>query len=88
MVIGRDYILRKPGRPSGPKLFLHTQVVPLAANIAGGLEVAVDGAARRFGVRPAAVLAGAAGLASLSVLYFARRRRAKPWLWRADSRGT
>ena len=42
VVIGRDYLLKKPGRPSAPKLFLDTQVVPLAVNIAGGLEVALD----------------------------------------------
>lgn len=79
MLIGRDYLLKNPVRPSGLKLFLDTQVVPFAANVAGGLEVAVDRAARRLGVRPAVVVAGAAGLASLSVLVLVRRRRAKRW---------
>lgn len=79
MLIGRDYLLTNPVRPSGLKLFLDTQVVPFAANVAGGLEVAVDRAARRLGVRPAVVVAGAAGLASLSVLVLVRRRRAKRW---------
>jgi hypothetical protein len=79
MLIGRDYLLKKPGRPSGPKLFLDTQVVPLAVNVAGGLEVVVDRTARRLGVRPALILAGAAGLASLSVLVLARRNRAVQW---------
>ncbi|MCJ2087456.1 hypothetical protein MKK88_15910 [Methylobacterium sp. E-005] len=78
MSIGRDYLLKKPGRPSAPKLFLDTQVVPVAVNVAGGLEVAVDRAARRLGVRPAVILAGAVGLASLSVL-LARRSRADRW---------
>jgi len=77
MLIGRDYLLKKSGRPSSLKLFLDTQVVPLAANIAGGLEVTVDRAARRMGVRPAVILAGAAGLASISLLALARRSGAK-----------
>ena len=75
MPIGRDYLLKKPARPSAPKLFLDTQVVPLAANIAGGLEVALDRAASRLGVRPVVVLASATGIASLSVIYLMRRRR-------------
>jgi hypothetical protein len=37
VVIGRDYLLKKPVRPSAPKLFLDTRVVPLAVNIAGGI---------------------------------------------------
>ena len=47
MIIGRDYLLKKPAGPSAPKLFLDTQVVPLAANIAGTLEVALDRASVR-----------------------------------------
>ena len=80
MLIGRDYLLKKPGRPSGAKLFLDTQIVPLAVNVAGGLEGAVDRTARRLGVRSAVILAGAAGLASLSVLVLARRTRAQRWI--------
>lgn len=72
MLIGRDYLLKKPNRPSGPKLFLDTQIVPLAANIAGALEVAVDRAAKRMDVRPALLLGSALGFASISAFYLWR----------------
>ena len=39
MMIGREYLLKHSTGPSGPKLFLDTQVVPFAANIAGSLFV-------------------------------------------------
>jgi len=68
LVIGRDYLLKKPSGPSAPKLFLDTQVVPLVANIAGGLEVALDRAAVRTGVRPAFILAGATGLIGFGLI--------------------
>ena len=67
MIIGRDYLLKKPSGPSAPKLFLDTQVVPLAANLAGAVEVALDRAAARTGVRPAVILAGATGLIGLGL---------------------
>jgi hypothetical protein len=74
LIIGRDYMLRKPSGPSAPKLFLDTQVVPVAVNIAGSLEVALDRAARRTGVRPALILAGATGLIGLGLVrLFAHR---------------
>ena len=76
MVIGRDYLLEKPSGPSAPKLFLDTQVVPLAVNIAGGLEVALDRAAARTGLRPAVILTGVVGLASLALVRVLRGRRA------------
>ena len=74
MAVGRDYLLKKPRRPSAPKVFVDTQIVPLAVNVAGGLEVAVDRTAGRLGVRPAAVLAGAIGLAALSCVVLLRGR--------------
>ncbi|MEE7503101.1 hypothetical protein [Methylobacterium mesophilicum] len=76
MAVGRDYLLRKPSGPSGPKLFLDTQVVPLATNIAGSLEVALDRAAARTGVRPALILAGATGLIGLGLVRLFTHRRA------------
>ncbi|MEE7494658.1 hypothetical protein [Methylobacterium oryzae] len=74
MAVGRDYLLKKPSGPSGLKLFLDTQVVPLAANIAGSLEVALDRAAARTGVRPALILAGATGLIGLGLIRLLTRR--------------
>ena len=52
MTIGRDYLLRKPAKPSRPQLVLDAQIVPLAVNVAGSLEVALDRASVRTGVRP------------------------------------
>jgi len=74
MLIRRDYLLKKPDGPSAPKLFFDTQIVPLAANIAGGFEVALDRTARRLGVRPAVIVAGAMSLAALSTVCLMRRR--------------
>lgn len=73
--VGRDYLMKKPSGPSSPKLFLDTQVVPAAVNMAGSLEVALDGAARRVGVRPSVLVAGGAALLSLAVLRAVRPRR-------------
>jgi len=67
MSVGRDYMLRKEGGPSAPKLFLDTKVVPRLVDAAGGAEVALDRAARATGVRPSLLLAGAAGALSLVV---------------------
>jgi hypothetical protein len=67
VVIGRDYLLKKPAGPSAPKLFLDTQVVPLAVNIAGGLEVALDRASVRTGIRPAVILTGVTGVILLAL---------------------
>ena len=74
MIIGRDYLLRKPPGPSAPKLFLDTQVVPLAVNVAGALEVALDRASARTGVRPAVILAGAVGLLSFALFRLLHNR--------------
>jgi hypothetical protein len=75
VTVGRDYMLKKPGGPSAPKLFLDTQVVPLAVNLAGRLEVALDRASARTGVRPSVILAGVTGALSLALLRLMRRRR-------------
>ena len=77
MIIGRDYLLKKPAGPSAPKLFLDTQIVPFAANIAGGLEVALDRASARTGVRPAVILAGIIGTASIVLFRRLRNQGAK-----------
>jgi hypothetical protein len=74
VVIGRDYLLKKPHGPSAPKLFLDTRVIPAAVNIAGGLEVALDRAAVRTGIRPAVILLGMAGLLSFALLRFCQGR--------------
>ena len=70
-MVGRDYMLKKGSGPSAPKLFLDTRVVPAAVNAAGGLEVALDRAARRLGIRPSLLLAGMAGLLSLGLVRLA-----------------
>lgn len=76
MSVGRDYLLKKPAGPSSPKLFLDTTVVPMAVNLLGGMEVALDRAAVRTGVRPSVILAGATGALSL-VLYYLLRDRSR-----------
>lgn len=59
MSVGRDYMLRKEGGRSAPKLFLDTKVVPRLVDAAGRAEVVLDRAARATGVRPSLLLAGA-----------------------------
>ena len=76
MIIGRDYLLKKPSGPSEPKLFLDTKLVPLVVNMAGRLEVALDRVSIRTGLRPAVVLTGLAGLASMVLLGMVRRAKA------------
>ena len=75
MLVDRDYMLKKSSGPSSPKLFLDTKVIPLAVNAAGWIEVALDRASRRSGVRPAVILAGTAGLLSCVLLGLWRRQR-------------
>ncbi len=74
-MVTRDYMLRKGAGPSAAKLFFDTRAVPLAANMAGGLEVALDRAAARSGLRPSLILAGVAGLGALAVLRLVRASR-------------
>ena len=74
MAVGRDYLLEKPRGPSAPKLFLDTKVVPLIVNVASGLEVALDRAAARSGLRPAVIVAGVTGALSLIFFRLVRKR--------------
>ncbi|MBP0493677.1 hypothetical protein [Roseomonas indoligenes] len=78
MTIGRDYLLRKPAGPSAPKLFLDTQVVPAAVNVAGSLEVALDRASVRTGIRPSVILAGVTGVISLALFRIFSDRSRRP----------
>ena len=64
-MVGKDYMLRKPSGPSAPKLFFDTEVIPMATNAVGRLEILLDRAADRSGIRPSILLAGMAGLTSL-----------------------
>ena len=67
MVVGRDYMLEKSAWPSAPKLFLDTKVVPAAVNSLGRLEVVLDQASARTGLRTGVLLAGAVGLALIGM---------------------
>ena len=78
MTVGRDYLMKQPAGPSAPKLYLDTRIVPRAVNAVGSLEVALDRAAVRTGLRPAALLTGGAAAALLTVLGLWRKRRAAP----------
>jgi hypothetical protein len=60
MTVGRDYLMKQPSRPSAPKVFLDTRVIPSAVNAAGSLEVALDRVAVRTGFRPVVILTGSA----------------------------
>lgn len=60
------------------KLFVDTQLVPLAVNIAGELEVALDRASTRTGVRPGVILAVVAAFISFVMLGLMRNRKTAP----------
>ena len=80
MVIGRDYMLKKPAGPSAPKRFLDTRVVPRVVNMAGAAEVALDAAAVRAGIRPSVIVVGVAGMAVFTALrLLTRTRRGTPF---------
>jgi hypothetical protein len=78
MVVGRDYMLKESTGPSAPKLFLDTKVVPAAVNLLGGLEVALDRTSARTGLSVRTLLAGAAGVGSVSLYWLLTRARARP----------
>ena len=74
MVVGRNYMLKKPSGPSAPKVYLDTQVVPFAVNAVGGLEVALNRVSARTGIRPVLILAGVATLAIFAAFRVQRNR--------------
>ncbi|WP_200940940.1 hypothetical protein [Methylobacterium sp. Leaf113] len=81
-MITQDYLLKKPARPSVPKMFLDTQIVPVAVNAAGAFEVALDRTARRLGVRPVVIVAvglAGLGLAAASLAGWSGMRRRQRW---------
>jgi hypothetical protein len=75
MVVGRDYLLKKTSGPSAPKHFLDTWIVPRAVNTAGIMEVALDRAAVRTGVRSSFLLMSCVGVTSAVLYGFWTRRR-------------
>lgn len=78
MTVGRDYLMKQPSRPSAPKRFLDTRIIPAAVNAAGSLEVALDRAAVRTGLRPIVILTGGAVAGALAALSLWRNRTTTP----------
>lgn len=78
MTIGRDYLMKQPSRPSAPKLFLDTRIIPAAVNVAGSLEVALDRAAMRTRLRPVVILTGGVVAGAFAALSLWRKRSATP----------
>jgi hypothetical protein len=78
MTVGRDYLMKQPSHPSAPKVFFDTRIIPGAVNVAGSVEVALDRAAMRTGLRPVVILAGAAMAGALAVVSLWRKRSTAP----------
>ena len=75
MTIDRDYMLRKPPGPSATQLFVDTRIVPLVVNMAWDLEVTLNRASVRTGLRPAIIVCGATGILFLTLLRLFRDLR-------------
>lgn len=78
MTVGRDYLMKQPSRPSAPKVFLDTRIIPAAVNVAGSVEVALDRAAMRTGLRPVVILTGVTVAGVLAVVTLWRKRSTAP----------
>jgi hypothetical protein len=78
MVVSRDYMLKKESGPSAPKLFLDTKVIPAAVNMLGTMEVFLDRASARSGLRPRWLLAGAVGLGAIGLFGVLGREARRP----------
>ena len=73
-MIGRDYMLKKGGGPSSPKLFLDQTIIPMAIDAAGGVEGMLERLAVRVRLMPVAALAAALGTGTLVTLLAVPRR--------------
>ena len=76
MTVDRDYMLRKPPGPSATQLFVDTRIVPPVVNLLWDMEVALNRASVRTGVRPAIIVGGVAGALSLILFRLLRGSRA------------
>ncbi len=73
-MVDKTYMLEKPPGPSAFKLFLDQRVLPLAIDVAGAGEVAVQRLSRRTGVPPALLIGAAAGTCMVAAAIALTRR--------------
>ena len=73
-MISRDYLLKKEGGPSAPKLFLDQTVIPMAIDAAGAVEGALERVAVRVRRMPVSALMAALGSGTLITLLALPRR--------------
>ena len=73
-MVSRDYMLKKEGGPSAPKLFLDQKVIPAAIDAAGAVEGVLERVAVRVRRMPVAALAAALGTGTLVTLLAVPRR--------------
>ena len=76
MLIDRDYLLEMPPGPPAPKRFFDQQIVPIAVNFAGAVEVALVRAADRSGVRPSVIVSISVAALTVSAVAIFRRKLA------------
>lgn len=65
MTVGREYLMKKPPRPSAAKVFFDRRFIPRAVNITGSAEAALDRVATRTSIRPLLILSYSAAMMSL-----------------------
>lgn len=65
MTVGREYLMKKPPRPSAAKVFFDRRFIPRAVNITGSAEAALERVATRTSIRPLLILSYSAAMMSL-----------------------
>lgn len=66
-MVDKAYMLDKPPGPGPAKRYLDQVLLPVAIDLAGSGEVAIQRLSERSGIRPAVILGGLAGGAILLV---------------------
>lgn len=64
-MVDKAYMLHKPPGPGPAKRYLDQVMLPVAIDLAGSGEVAIQRLSERSGIRPAVILGGLAGGAIL-----------------------
>ncbi len=84
-MVSSDYMLKKPSRPSAPRLLLDQRVLPALIDLAGGVEARLERIAARTRLLPLTGLSAGLGIGLLAGLLAVppRRQRTGARSWAA-----